>query len=136
MMFVRHLGMNSAQSANLKELEMKEFMLIYKGGDPEWLEKTTPEEMKEYMGRWGAWMGNLTEQGKLVSGGSPLNFGGKRLNGKGVVTDIASSEFKEIVSGYSIIKAESESEALEIAKSCPIVENPEGIIDVREVSAM
>lgn len=108
-------------------------MLIYQGGDPEWHLNTPPEEMKASMEEWEKWMTSLSEQGKLVSGGSPLHYAGKRVTPKGVVTDIAASEFKELVSGYSIVSASSVDEAIELAKSCPIMHYPDIIVEVREV---
>ncbi len=112
---------------------MQEYMLIYKGGDPEWHINTPPEEMQASMARWESWMTELAEQGKLVSGGSPLHYAGKRVTREGVVTDIAASELKELVSGFSIIAAESIDEAVAMSKSCPIMEYPDIIVEVREV---
>ena len=115
---------------------MAEFMLIYKGGDPEWAHNTSPEDMKTAMDAWGAWMGKLQEQDKLVSGGSPLHYAGKRMTKDGVVTDISASEFKELVSGYSIVSANNMDEALEITRQCPIFNHPNITVEVREVLQM
>ena len=108
-------------------------MLIYKGGDPKWMENTTPQEMGESMEHWGAWMGKLEQDGQLVSGGSPLCYAGKNISADHVVTDIAAAEFKELVSGYSIVSAENIDEATEIAKQCPIFSYPDITVEVREV---
>lgn len=115
---------------------MQEYMLIYQGGDPDWHENTSPEEMQASMAQWEEWMTALSEQGKLVSGGNPLHYAGKRVTPEGVVTDIAASEFKELVSGYSIVAAKSTDEAVELAKSCPIMHYPGIIVEVREVLSM
>lgn len=115
---------------------MKEFMLIYKGGDPEWMNNTSQEEMAVAMARWGAWMSDLQEKEQLVSGGSPLNFGGSRITKDGVVTDIAALEFKELVTGYSIVKAEDITEALAITRTCPIFDHSVDAVEVREVMQM
>ncbi len=112
---------------------MKEFMLIYKGGDPDWMKNASQEEMAASMKRWGEWMGALQEKEQLASGGSPLNFSGKRLNQDGVVTDISASEFKELVTGFSIVKANDMDEAISIAKECPIFSYPNITVEVREV---
>lgn len=120
----------------MRRISMKEFMLIYKGGDPDWMKNTSQEDMAASMERWGAWMGQLQEKDKLVSGGSPLNYSGKRVTQDGVVTDIAASEFKELVSGYSIVKADNFDEAVSIAKECPIFNYPDISVDVREVTQM
>jgi hypothetical protein len=115
---------------------MKEFMFVYKSGDPKWMATASAEQKQAVMAKWGSWMETLGKKGQLVTGGSPLDFGGKRLLKKdGVVTDIAASEFKELVSGYSIVKAESYDEAVAIARDCPIFLN-EGIVEIRTVLAM
>ena len=108
-------------------------MLIYKGGDPEWMKTASQEEMATSMKRWGEWMEALQEKDQLASGGSPLQYSGKRVNQDGVVTDISASEFKELVSGFSIVKANSMDEATSIAKECPIFSYPNITVEVREV---
>jgi len=115
---------------------MKEFMLIYKGGDHDWAQNASPEEMAASMEKWNAWMKNLQENEQLVSGGSPLNFGGKRLDHDKVVTDISTPEFKELVSGYSIIMANNMEGAVDVAKDCPIFDYPGTKCEVREVMKM
>ncbi|MFC3121107.1 YciI family protein [Agaribacter flavus] len=115
---------------------MQDYMLVYKGGDPDWHINTPPEEMQAIMGEWEKWMVALSEKGKLVSGGNPLHYSGKRIENTDVVTDIAVSEYKELVSGYSIIKAESLDEATELAKSCPVLFSPDCSVEVREIMCM
>ena len=115
---------------------MSNYMLIYLGGDPEWTMKTTPEEKAAAMQNWMQWMETLQAKDQLVSGGDPLNYGGKRLNAEGVVTDIAAAEFKELVSGYSIVKAASFDEAVEITKTCPIFNHPGCSVEIREIMEM
>lgn len=112
---------------------MQQFMLLYKGGDPDWMEKTSPEEMAASMEKWGAWMAELEQKGQLETGGSPLAYTGKSLTKEGVVTDIASTELKELVSGYSIVKAKDMHEAIAIARDCPIFNYPDITVDIREV---
>ncbi len=108
-------------------------MLIYKGGDPEWMKNASQEEMATSMARWGAWMGALQEKEQLASGGVPLEFSGKRLKQGGVVTDISASEFKELVTGFSIVSANNMDEAISIAQDCPIFDHPDITVEVREV---
>jgi hypothetical protein len=115
---------------------MKEFMFLYRGGDQSWL-TASAEEKNAVMAKWAAWMEALGKKGQLVTGGSPLEYSGKRLLKKdGVLTDIAASEVKELVSGYSIIKAESYEQAAAIARDCPIFRNENASLEIRIVSAM
>lgn len=115
---------------------MKEFMLLYKGGDSTWVANTSAKDRDAVMAQWGAWLGKLGEKGQLVTGGSPLEYAGKRLKKDGVVTDIAASEVKELVSGYSIIKAETYEQAAVIARDCPIFRIDGSVVEVRAVLAM
>lgn len=115
---------------------MNEYMLIYQGGDPEWAKNASADEMNAAMAQWGAWMEELSKQEKLVTGGSPLHYSGKRISTDKLVTDIAASELKELVSGYSIIRADNIDEALEMAKRCPIFNYPEVTVEVREIQQM
>lgn len=112
---------------------MQEFMLIYKGGDPDWMKNASQEEIAASMARWGAWMGALQEKGQLATGGSPLEFSGKRLAQDGIITDISASEFKELVTGFSIIKAHDMDAAISIAKECPIFNHPNILVEIRAV---
>jgi hypothetical protein len=114
---------------------MNEYMLIYKGGDSSWI-KAPAAEKQAVMAQWTQWMGKLGEKGQLVTGGSPLELSGKRLKKDGVLTDIAASEVKELVSGYSIIKAESYDQAGALARDCPIFRIPGAIVEIRPVIAM
>ncbi|MEZ4649862.1 MAG: YciI family protein [Candidatus Eisenbacteria bacterium] len=115
---------------------MKQFMFLYKGGDPDWATKASPEEMAAVMAKWGTWLQSLGAAGKLVTGGSPLAYEGKKLTKDGVVTDISAAEIKELVSGYSIVEAENYDEALALARDCPMFASPNAHLEVREVILM
>ena len=115
---------------------MNQFMLIYQGGDPDWMEHLSEQEVAASMQQWDVWMSDLTAKDQLVSGGNPLHYSGKRVTPDGVVTDIAASEFKELVSGYSVIKAAGIDEACDIAKRCPIMEFDNITVEVRQVLEM
>ncbi len=108
-------------------------MLIYKGGDPEAMQNMTDAERKETMDKWGEWMAALQQKDQLSTGGSPLHYSGKAVDKDGVVTDMSSFEIKEMVTGYSIIKANDMEEAVEMAKVCPIFEHPKTSLEVREI---
>lgn len=116
---------------------MKEFMFIYRSGDSNWIATASPAEKAAVMAKWGAWMGALSAKGQLVTGGAPLEFSGKRLLKKdGVLTDLSAAELKELVTGYSIVKAESYEQAAALARECPIFEVPKASVEIRIVAAM
>ncbi len=112
---------------------MQKFMFIYHGGDPEWHSSASEEELMEGMKNWEVWMASLSAKGQLISGGDPLEYSGKRLNKEGVVTDIATSELKELISGYSIVAVNSIEDAIALAKSCPIWQYPNTTVEVRPI---
>ena len=114
---------------------MKEFMLIYKGVDKKWM-AASAEEKQAVMAKWGEWMGGLTQKGQLVTGGSPLMYDGRIVTKDGLVTDMSLAEVKELVTGYSIIKAQSYEQAAQIAKSSPIFSHEGSIVEVRAIAAM
>lgn len=99
------------------------------------MDEQTPEEMQAHMQKWGAWMGQMAEQGKLVRG-EPLQTDGKVWTGTDkVLTDGPFAEGKEIVGGYLLVKASDLDEATEMANDCPILEN-DGTVEVREIAPM
>ncbi len=117
---------------------MKEFLLIYQGGDPDWMEKWSPEKQQNVMAQWGAWFKELEASGNLRNPGAALNPEGTILtrNGGDIVTDSTMPEVKELIGGFSVIQAESLQRATEIAKGSPFLgNNPEGSILVRSVFA-
>ena len=101
---------------------MANYLLLYHGGGtPE-----SPEEQGRVMQAWGEWMGKLGD--KLVDGGNPTTTS-KRIDGSGNV----SASSGEPVTGYSVIKADSLDEAVELSKGCPIFLGPRpATIDVYE----
>ncbi len=113
---------------------MSNFMYLFRGGDARRAQQS-PEEMQAHMEKWGAWMGQLKEEGKLIDG-LPLNGDGKVVSQKGeVVTSGPFAEGSEIVGGYLIVTAESLDDAVDISKGCPIFEH-EGTVEVREIMSM
>lgn len=114
---------------------MKEFMLLYRGGDREWL--SAPAEQKQaVMVAWGKWFEALGAKGQLVAGGSPLDYDGQRVGKDGVITDIAAAEMKELVSGYSIIRANDAAEAAKMATECPFFRMKDASVEVRAIIQM
>ena len=92
----------------------------------------SPEEMQASLDQWGAWIGGIAAQGKLV-GSDALEADGKILTGsRRALSDGPYVEGKELVSGYLIMEAGSEAEAVEAAKGCPIFDL-EGTVEVRKL---
>jgi hypothetical protein len=65
------------------------------------------------------WIGGIAAQNKLVSQGNRLGSEVMVVRPKNVVTDGPYTKIKELIGGYSVVKAESYQEAIEMAKRLP-----------------
>ncbi|HMJ71179.1 MAG TPA: YciI family protein [Cyclobacteriaceae bacterium] len=111
---------------------MKDFLLIYRrDGSVE----ASPEQMQAMMKPWQDWLGGIAAQKKLVDQGNRLASDGGVVKSSNVVTDGPYVELKEVVSGYSIVKAGDLKEAFDIAKGCPVL-TIGGTVEVRSIIAM
>ncbi|HEX5317496.1 MAG TPA: YciI family protein [Candidatus Kapabacteria bacterium] len=113
---------------------MNEFIFLYRGGMNNGT-KPSPEVMEAQMKRWQDWFGKLGQEGQLKDWGAPLQHEGKHVAAGGVITDGPFAEGKEVIGGYSIIKAKDLTEAAKIAKGCPVFEFG-GSVEVRPVAPM
>jgi hypothetical protein len=110
---------------------MKEFLLIYRN-DFGALPNVSQEEAQANTKKWMDWIGGIAAQNKLSNRGNRLANSGRVLKSGNAVTDGPYTEIKESVGGYSIIKADSYEEAIEIAKGCPVL-IVGGNVEIREV---
>ena len=79
-----------------------------------------------------AWMGWFQELGdKVVDAGNPFNGGGMAVEKSGVT---AIENFP--ATGYSIVKANSMEEAIEMAKTCPLINSDKAAVRVYEALPM
>lgn len=113
---------------------MKDFLLVFRM-DYSTQPQASPEEMQATTKRWMDWIGNIAAQNKLADRGNRLVPSGKVLKPGNVVTDGPYTEIKESIGGYSLIKASSIEEAVELAKGCPILTRG-GNVEVREISPL
>lgn len=113
---------------------MKDFLFIYRI-NPAVLAGYSPEEMQDLTKRWMDWMGSIAAQNKLSDKGNRLVPDGKVLKQNGVITDGPYTETKEIISGYTVVKAATMEEATELAGGCPIYSQG-GCLEVREVRVL
>ncbi|MBA3877012.1 MAG: hypothetical protein C0498_08760 [Anaerolinea sp.] len=103
---------------------MANYVLVYHGGSmPE-----TQEEGAKVMQAWTDWFGSLGDA--VVDGGNPASRT-KRIAPNGSVSDDPSGP-----SGYSIIKAGSLDEAVDLAKGCPVLQGGASIQVVETFEAM
>jgi uncharacterized protein YciI len=110
---------------------MEKFVLLFIGG-------IVPDELVETNNvEWGDWLEMLSKKGHLIDTGAPLDSEGK------VITDVYKVRNFDWatdsgVNGYTVIKAASLDDAVEIALTSPHL--PEkygsGTIEVRQLSEM
>jgi hypothetical protein len=85
------------------------YLLLYTGGDM----PVTEEENKAMVDAWGTWLAGL---GDGLVDGNPFTSSAKTVSPDGSVSD---GPVGPVVSGYSMVKATSMDEAVEIARNCP-----------------
>lgn len=92
---------------------MAKFVLLYSGGSmPE-----TEAEQATVMQAWGAWYEGLGSA--VVDPGNPLNPMVKNIASNGTVSD---GPVGTMVSGYTILMADSLDAAVDMAKGCPVLQ--------------
>ena len=108
---------------------MSEFAFVYRSGSRE----LSADEMQAQMVQCLSWFKDLMDRGVIKDPGVPLNSAGAVISGsQRVIHDGPFAEAKDIVSGFTLIEANSLAEAIEVAKGCPIADFG-GIIEVRPV---
>jgi len=113
---------------------MKDFLLVYRA-DYNAMPTGTPEQMEAMTKRWMDWIAGIAAKGNLVDRGNRLTNTGQVVRPNSVVTNGPYTEIKETIGGYSMVKAGSYDEAIEIAKGCPIFAIG-GNVEVREVNQL
>lgn len=113
---------------------MANFLFVYRG-NPENQSKLSPDQMQQLMEKWRTWITQALQKGWMLDAGDALLPEGRVVRSKQVVTDGPFVEAKEIVGGFSIVKAETIEAASELAKGCPALING-GNVEVRTLAGM
>jgi hypothetical protein len=97
---------------DMRVLEMAKFLFVYHGGSmPE-----TEQEQATVMAAWQNWLGGMGET--CVDGGNPVGMS-STVNSDG---SVAADGGANPASGYSIVQAENQDKANEVAAGCPILQ--------------
>jgi hypothetical protein len=102
---------------------MANYLLVYSGGSGM---AATDAERKAILDDWTNWFTKLGPA--VVDGGNPTSPVGKTVASNGKVRTVAP---EAMITGYSIVKADSLDAAVEMAKSCPVLKS-QGEISVFE----
>jgi hypothetical protein len=113
---------------------VSEFTFLFRGSNPA---THSPEQMQKYAQQWFAWVKDLTEKGHIDNPpGHPLEYTGKIVKGPDKsVHDGPFAEAKDVINGYFIVRAGDLSQAVEVAKGCPLLELG-GSVEVRPIRIM
>ena len=113
---------------------MADFLFIYRNSI-EADTKLAPDQMQQVMNKWSTWIRGAMEKGWMTNPGDALTPEGKVVRANKVVTDGPFVESKEIVGGYSIVKADSLAAAVELAQGCPALSYG-GDVEVRPLAGL
>ncbi|WP_349318300.1 YciI family protein [Chitinophaga sp. MM2321] len=113
---------------------MKDFLFAFRI-DQNNVPNASPEAMQATTQKWMDWINSIAAQNKLTDRGNRLAPSGKVIKSDHIVTDGPYTEIRETLGGYTIVKADSLDEAVELARGCPIL-SVGGNVEVREISVM
>jgi hypothetical protein len=114
-------------------VQAQEFMLLFRF-EPNFNYQPTETDMAEMQQQWGAFIGGLAIQERLVST-HQLGFEGKRIFADSTVQEGINITEKQTLGGNMIVKAGSLDQAVEMAKGCPIL-SMGGTVEVRNIMPM
>jgi len=103
---------------------MPQYVIVYLGGD----QPSSPEEGKQHFAKYKEWLSTLGDS--AVSPANPLKDT-STVNSDGTVTTGSTT----LMSGFTIIEADSMEAALLIAKACPFLDIG-GSLEVSELIEM
>ena len=104
---------------------MPNFIFAYHGGTT----PSSPQEIDKVMAKWSAWFDAIGTS--IVEPGNPVGMSSTVFKDR--VDDNGGSN---PLSGYSVIKADEISQAIEMAQGCPMVKDGSGSVEVAEIREM
>jgi hypothetical protein len=110
-------------------------MLFIRGGGD--YARYTPEQVQMAVQKYRDWSEALHQQKRLISAERLKEVGQVlRVREGQIVVDGPFAETKEGIGGYYLIEADSEADAINIAKGCPIFAEERGSIELRAIDHM
>jgi hypothetical protein len=114
-------------------VQKNEFMLLFRF-EPNFNYQPTEAELSEMHQYWGAFIGQIALEEKLVST-HQLGFEGKQIFADASLQDGIHISNKQAIAGNMVVKANTLEEAIEMAKRCPIL-HVGGSVEVRSIQPM
>jgi hypothetical protein len=101
---------------------MSAFVYLFRASAAEQREAMRPERAQQSLQAMMAWLKDLEQKGHLKNPGLPLEPSGRVVSGKGgVISDGPYAEAKDMVLGFIVVEARDMAQAIELARSCPMV---------------
>jgi hypothetical protein len=113
-------------------VQSNEFMFVFRFEPNN--RQPTEVELNEMHQQWGSFIGDIAIQEKLVST-HQLSFEGKQILADKSVTEGIHVSENQMLGGNMIVKANTMNEAVEMAKSCPVLLMG-GSVEVRAIQPM
>ncbi len=110
-----------------------EFMFLFRF-EPSNDYQPTETEMTEQHQAWGAFIGGIAIQERLVST-HQLGFSGKQIFADGSIAEGINVLANQTLGGNMVVRANDLDHAAEMAKGCPILQMG-GTVEVRDVIPM
>ena len=111
------------------------FLLHEKPAD---MAHVSPAEMKQTIARYQAWPQGLAARGLLTGGEKLSDDGGRQLrlkDGRPLATDGPYAEAHDVVGGIFTVKADSDAQAEELARTCPHLHGTQWI-EIRRIEVL
>jgi hypothetical protein len=109
---------------------MHHFIILLKE-DLQAVSQMSEEQLQDDIRQYTQWVEELSKGGHFVAG-EPLETRGWQLKKDEVITNGPFIESKEAISGYFILKAESDEQAQALAKTCPVFRSG-GFLELRPI---
>ena len=111
----------------------QQFMMIFRF-TPNQDFQPTEQQQKKIHEQWGNFIGNIAIQEKLVST-HQLGFEGQTISSDKSIVDGIMIQEMQTIGGNMIVNANSQKQAVEMAKDCPILLMG-GTVEVRNINPM
>ncbi len=110
---------------------MKEFMMIFVGGDYE-TKDMSPQDFQERLQRWNAWIEELKKEDLYLEGRALKNAATRIKGNDHLVTNGPFVETNELITGYFIVKARDLEHATSLTDKYPDYDL-DGKVEIREI---
>jgi hypothetical protein len=97
---------------------MPNFLFVYRH-TAESAAHQAPEELQKRLEKWHAWIKDGLEKGWMANPGDGLGDDRRTVTAERIVMDGPFVEAKDIIGGFSVVRAASIDAAAEIARGCP-----------------